>query len=66
MDITITINTDNAAFGEWPEQEAARILAALANKIRTEMDFSDKRVGANEFSLRDINGNTVGKMEVSE
>ena len=51
MAITITIETDNAAFNDNSDnQEVARILNELASKIER-----------NDCGgLRDINGNTVG------
>ena len=55
MKVSITINTDNAAFdGPELEGEVARILRMAANKI---ID------GERSFNLKDINGNTVGKVE---
>ncbi|UDM18859.1 hypothetical protein [Vogesella sp. XCS3] len=53
-DLSLTIETDNAAFeDEGFEDEVARILASAADKVEeTELDFT----------LRDINGNTVGRM----
>ena len=61
MTITITICTDNAAFEDDPESEVARILAAYARQLAdglTNLSFARK--------LRDINGNTVGSVEVKE
>lgn len=56
MDITITINTDNAAFeGPYCQHEVARILSELATKI--------KRNGIYDGNLRDGNGNTVGAIK---
>lgn len=58
MDITITINTDNAAFQDDAGIEVARILRQLAGNLELWQ-------GKNEFSLglRDINGNKVGSAE---
>ena len=54
-DIVLEIKTDNAAFEDddkgW---ECARILSEAARKLRE---------GETGFSLRDINGNTVGRLE---
>jgi hypothetical protein len=53
---TVTIKTDNAAFGESDEekaQEVARILRGLANDL--EFVFPDGNRG-----LYDYNGNRVG------
>lgn len=58
--ITITINTDNAAFVEDGEQEVARILTELSSDIaRGAIDYD----GAN---IRDINGNVVGRISLEE
>ncbi len=60
MDINIHIECDNAAFdedGAGPSQEVARILHDLVNKILSG--------GIGDRSLRDINGNTVGYMEIT-
>ena len=57
MNITITLNTDNAAFEDDPGAEVARILRELAR--RTEQGFIN-------VGLRDSNGNMVGQCEVSE
>lgn len=59
MDITITINTDNAAFEDDYAREVERILLDVARRIKHE----GREAGAS-FSLRDINGNTVGKVVV--
>lgn len=62
MDITITINTDNAAFGDDPANELSRMLLQLS------ADWLHQRVPlepGDEFNLRDINGNTVGKVTVT-
>lgn len=56
----IHIETNNAAFdGENWNQEAARILSALANKIRNG-EISDSMI------LRDFNGNTVGHCDAEK
>ena len=53
--ITITINTENAAFDLDPLNEVSRILEIMLNKW-----------GDGEFldNLMDINGNKVGTVEV--
>ncbi len=62
MQITITINTDNAAFERWPEGEVARILTDYARKLADhEICFDGDTV-----KMRDINGNTVGAVEITE
>ena len=61
MDVKITINCDNAVFGDYPEIELARILTDLAGKVQTEpFDYIDG------MPLRDLNGNTVGRVELTE
>ena len=63
MNITIKINTDNAAFNEniGAMEETARILRDLANKIQS--GIVDLESGAS-YKLRDANGNVVGTYEV--
>lgn len=64
MTITIEFTTDNAAFGDDADertQEIARILRGVAKKIAD--DGIDHTTG---FSLRDINGNTVGRFDVQD
>jgi hypothetical protein len=51
--ITITIETDNAAFKPKAQYEVARILRHLAADIEN---------GEENVRLRDVNGNTVGAM----
>lgn len=56
--LTLTIKTENAAFGEngyEAEEEVARILRDAAVRI--------VRSGVRDFSLHDANGNTVGRVE---
>lgn len=57
--ITITINTENAAFESKPEMEVAQILRRLVTKL--EIGYS-----ATNDTLRDFNGNKVGTVEVTE
>lgn len=64
MKITITINCDNAAFGDDPGPEAGRILARVAREFAAY--GVDKLPPGNLKTLRDINGNTVGKVEVTK
>lgn len=55
--ITITIDTDGAAFeGDNYEPEVIRILTRLSERIGGDLDG---------YKLRDINGNTVGAVKVS-
>ena len=52
--ITITIETGNAAFAEYPAAEVSRILLDLAGRLAR-----DETIDAT-IPLRDFNGNTVG------
>ena len=62
MELTITINLDNAALDDHVGEEIARILheqnfRAIDNKVFFKQGF-------NKSILRDINGNKVGKVIV--
>ena len=59
MRLTIELAMDNEAFSEDPHLEAARILKSAADRLLG----SDYKP---EFNLRDINGNTVGKLIVHD
>jgi len=59
MDITITINTDNAAFSDNTGMEVSRILENLAHKME-EFEFID----GDYIPLRDVNGNRVDELKV--
>jgi hypothetical protein len=61
MNITITINCDNDAFGHRPAREVSRILDHASAHIDAHgiRDSDGKK-------LFDINGNSVGKIEVTE
>jgi len=59
--VTITINTDNAAFGESEQEKAeevARILSGIVKRLQAGSIPDGK--------LKDINGNTVGQVGVYE
>lgn len=56
--VTITIETDNAAFEDDPGAEVARILAEYARRLDGESLRSCK--------LYDYNGNHVGDVEVTK
>lgn len=56
--LTITIDLDNEAFGTYLGHEVGRILTKYAQSISVLSDL-DK-------NLKDINGNTVGKAEVTQ
>lgn len=60
MKLTITIQMDNAAFEGDPGSEAGRILVELIENL----DAQELRPGLSE-TLRDVNGNTIGKAKVS-
>ena len=55
--MTITVNMDNAAFDYERAVEVVRILESLKRRVR---DY-----GLEDQSIRDVNGNTVGKLELS-
>ena len=55
--ITITIHTDNAAFGDAPEFEVARILRELSRRLGDRLT---------DTTIRDLNGNRVGTVTLSE
>ena len=57
MKITITINTENAAFDDNAAPEVNRILKKLQNRF-TNTGFEDR-------AIMDVNGNTVGNVEVT-
>lgn len=63
MDFRLTINCDNAAFqseagDDWATtDEVARILEDTARKLRKDSET------AFDYTLKDSNGNTVGKAE---
>jgi len=59
MNIIITINTDNEAFGDDPGVELSRILRGLAD------DCADGWQGYLD-APRDINGNTVGRVTITD
>jgi hypothetical protein len=61
MKIIITINCDNAAFTEDPSVEVARILQKYAARLRESYPPLEDLEGD---TLRDINGNTVGAVQV--
>jgi hypothetical protein len=58
--LKITIDTDGAAFQPLPGEEVSRILIALAGQF-----CLHKIAAIDTFALRDCNGNTVGRVEVS-
>jgi hypothetical protein len=61
MTATIKINMDNAAFEGDPGAELGRILDELANRL-----FGpDLEPAAEEYILRDVNGNRVGELRIT-
>lgn len=61
MKLTITIDMDNAAFDRRTRMEVRRILDNV-----TDGPDSLPLAPGESIKLRDINGNTVGKAEVTE
>ncbi len=57
LKITLTINTENAAFDDHEAGEIARILRTEARQI------AGGRLGSG--ALLDVNGNTVGRVHVA-
>ena len=60
MKLTIEINCNNAAFADDAAGECARILNHLAGQLGNPLGIYDGH------RLFDINGNRVGKLEVSD
>ena len=56
MKAVIEIEMDNAAFEDSPASELARILRGIAAKVAN---------GETEIVARDINGNSVGSLEIT-
>lgn len=63
MKLTITIQMDNAAFEDAPACELGRILGGLVDDLKNGQELQK---AGDVVSLRDINGNTVGKARVSK
>ncbi len=62
MKITITINTDNAAFEDYGlESEVARILKRYASELEDGLI----NVSVGPRNLHDINGNAAGKVTIT-
>jgi len=66
MRLTATIETGNAAFEPDPNQETARILRKLADTIDGATLSGASLDDADGHKLRDLNGNTVGQVEVEQ
>ena len=56
MEFSLRITCDNAAFGGDPNAEVARILRALADRLEGASPDED-------YPLRDVNGNRVGRAD---
>ena len=64
MKAIIKIQMDNDAFVQYPSVELARILKVLADNIEgQEYGGACDRVG-HMIGCRDINGNSVGRLEI--
>ena len=59
MNVTITVNMDNAAFGDTAEDQKDELSRILTTAM-------DKFNGSDDVTLRDFNGNVVGKLTVTE
>lgn len=66
MDLSISINLDNAAFDDdHAHYETARILSVLAARIKAgQLDLTGPV--SHGLTLKDIEGNTVGSVSVLE
>ena len=58
---TLTIETDNAAFGDDPAEELASILRRLASNLT----MLSRLAAPENGKVRDSNGNTVGTWSLS-
>ena len=67
MKITITFETDNAAFEDDFQGEIRHLLAQARDGIFAQLDGTEGcwKPEPGEHPLRDINGNKVGKVEVT-
>lgn len=53
---TLTIKTENEAFGDSPAHEVARILRQIANRLED---------GTDSAKVMDVNGNSVGHFDLT-
>lgn len=61
MKFHVTMNCDNAAFGDNPNQEVARLLMELAQRVaHGDLDIGSAFGRTQYRSLFDANGNNVG------
>ena len=65
MNITITLNTDNAAFDTYAGNNDGIAAAKILEKVLFRMRGSGGLVPVN-YNLMDVNGNTVGKVLIEE
>jgi hypothetical protein len=65
MKLRVEITMDNAAFDDPAGREAARILKELAADFEDCDLFPGCGPNGNSWLLEDINGNTVGKAQVT-
>ena len=66
MEVTVKIRTDNAAFANGNlQREVARILRDAANKVSEERVINLYDDG-DKCKLFDLNGNSVGTIEIGE
>ena len=61
MTLRLLLDTDNAAFGDAPETEIARIFRSAADAIEQE-GAEPGRI----YRLRDYNGNMVGHIDITD
>ena len=64
MNVYVKINIGNAAFADHEGIEVARLLHRAARYIEDQMTLEQTHL--DHVSLRDINGNNVGKVWLSE
>ena len=58
MNITITIDVDNVAFGNSPDEEFVRALEDLIEETNT--------YGISDGTIKDLNGDTIGQVTVED
>ena len=64
MKLVIEIEIGNAAMRT--KAHLVQALLKVRRSIMRELNFRDKRYGANRGSILDVNGNTVGPWEVQQ
>tara|TARA_R110002153_G_scaffold79279_2_gene202398 strand:- start:95 stop:283 length:189 start_codon:yes stop_codon:yes gene_type:complete len=62
MEANLKIKMDNAAFGEYPNHELARILRELAKRA----EMCGFTLVGGHFPAIDLNGNRVGQLRVED